>query len=171
LPSKYELSAHYEVIKYLWQELKTEGLMLANDYKTTEFPAGIMPIVPVQDQPQLANAVGTKPYIVYDFYRYPAGGDNYWTKREELTFNIYCPDINKIYAIGNLITEKFHRMDLSAAALNKFVGPTSTFIFHCSEIQDFQTYLATRSEGGRDIGEITVCYDYTRDLDKNGLFV
>lgn len=162
--NKYDHIAANDVIDYLWALLRAEGVMTEGDYIVAEYALPLVPIVPIQDEPEMANQLGGKPYLVYDYYTHPAHATEWWRRRDELIFSIYCNDVNKIFEIANLMQDKFQAMDESAQALNKYMGPSNIFTFHKIELLGFETYKPAVSEGGRTIGEATVCYEYVRDL-------
>lgn len=162
--SKYSESAFNTVLAYLWHELKNEQVMNPADYRIDKYNLDFIPILPVQDEPQAANQLDHLPYIVYDIATYPVKpGDDWWRRADEITLKIHCPDENKIYEIGNFLQDKFHKMDESAQAIQRFAGPLNVFTFHCTELISFEVYRPASSEDGRKIGDCIISYEYTRD--------
>ncbi len=164
MTNKYSKSAFNDVIDYIWAQLQNEGLFNAADYYIGEYNLPLVPIVPVQDQPTLANQLEELPYIVFDYYTFPnAAASEWWRRTDELHLNVFCTDLDKIVEIGNFLEDKFKKMDESAAELNAFVGPSSPFVFHCTRLLSFETYRPTNQEGGRTVGEAILTYEYVRD--------
>jgi len=164
MTSKYARSAVAEILDYLWWQLQVEGIFNPADYFIGEYSLGLVPIVPVQDQPELANQLGSLPYIVWDHYTTPTNArTEWWRRRGEIHLNVYSPDVSEIISIGEFLEDKFKKMDESARDINDFIGPQNPFIFHCVEFMSFETYRPAKSEGGRTVGEAIISYEYVRD--------
>jgi len=78
--TSYKRLPVFDVISYFWNELKDAEVLDATDYYVDDFEAEIIPIIPVQDLPQMRNYLGNKTYIVYNVTSYPVKDGNFFIK-------------------------------------------------------------------------------------------
>mgnify|MGYP000567923454 CR=1 FL=1 len=102
-----------------WNELKNTNIFDPNDYYSDNINMEIIPIIPVQQQPELNQFLSGKKHIVYD--KIGMSYEDIWLLCcEKILFTVYSTDVSDIYEIRNLMTDLFRRMDDSAKDLNKF---------------------------------------------------
>mgnify|MGYP000559879775 FL=1 len=99
-----------------------------NDYYSDNLGTEIIPIVPVQQLPEMDQFLNGKKHIVYDKIGM-SYEENWLICCEKVLFTIYSTDITEIYEIRNLMTDLFRRMDESAKDVNS-VKTTNKLIFH-----------------------------------------
>ena len=62
----YKIDAMFELRKFLWAQLKLTGMFNQNDYYSDNLGTEIIPIVPVQQLPEMDQFLNGKKHIVYD---------------------------------------------------------------------------------------------------------
>jgi hypothetical protein len=156
-----EIPAH-DINKYIWALLKSEGILNASHYHAPDLDLDIIPIVPVQEVPELANHLGDKAYLIYDVVdtNSTMTGDAWWVRKQEITYAIYGPDISKINEIINCLTKFLKKKDESAGYVQAAV-PSSKFWFYEVCVEWSELSQATRDEGGRVPGEINISVHYS----------
>jgi hypothetical protein len=113
----YNIDAMYEIRKHLWQELLANNLFNIEDYYSDNIGEEIIPIIPVQQQPELNQFLSGKTHIVYDKIGL-SYEENWMICCEKMMFTIYSTDFSEINQIRNLMLDVFRRMDESAKDLN-----------------------------------------------------
>ena len=113
----YNIDAMYEIRKHLWQELILNKIFNDSDYYSDNIGKEIIPIIPVQQQPELNQFLSGKKHIVYDKIGL-SYEDNWMICCEKMLFTIYATDFSEINQIRNLMIDVFRRMDDSAKDLN-----------------------------------------------------
>ena len=124
----YKIDAMFELRKFLWTQLKLAGMFDQNDYYSDNLGTEIIPIVPVQQLPEMDQFLNGKKHIVYDKIGL-SYEENWLICCEKVLFTIYSTDITEIYEIRNLMTDLFRRMDESAKDVNS-LKTTNKLIFH-----------------------------------------
>ena len=124
----YKIDAMFELRKFLWTQLKLSGLFDQEDYYSDNFGSEIIPIIPVQQLPEMDQFLSGKKHIVYDKIGL-SYEENWLICCEKVLFTIYSTDITEIYEIRNLMTDLFRRMDESAKDVNS-LKTTNKLIFH-----------------------------------------
>ena len=66
MTANYKLDAMLELRKYLWKELYTRNIFNEDDYWSDNLNENIIPIIPVQQAPDLSQFMSGKKHIVYD---------------------------------------------------------------------------------------------------------
>jgi hypothetical protein len=160
----FEKSAVYDANKYLWNSLTTTGVLTAGQYYASDLNLTIIPIVPIQEVPELANHLDDKAYLVYDLSTGPGSvttDDAWWIMRDEVNYAIYAPDAAKLNQIVNCIRASFKKKDDSARAIQQFLGSNTDFYFHelCFEWGEIQR--ASKDEQGRYVAEVAISYNYS----------
>lgn len=169
--SIYKKSPAYDVINYLWAKLQESQVLDATDYYLDDFEDNIVPIIPVQDQPELANYLKNKAYIVYDFIGYPQTDDDFFVNEEAIMFTIFCPNFSKIMEIVRVFNECFRGKDEAAKKLQAAPTTTGTFFFYSTRIDGVDISGQAHKESGRISGEICVCYRFGEIMNKSGFYV
>jgi hypothetical protein len=115
------IPAVFGPIKYFWAQIKAHGILDAYDYK------GLIPIIPVQDEPALLQAIGesdgvsTAPYIVYTWYSNGIDSDWFMTY-DTIVFTVKAAQDTKVARQLVLLAKTlFRRWDESAQAVNAWV--------------------------------------------------
>jgi hypothetical protein len=117
--TNYRIDAAFELRKFLWNELKNNEMFDIHDYYSENIGETVIPIIPVQQQPELNQFLSGKKHIVYD--KIGSSYEDIWLIcTEKVLYTIYSTDINDIYEIRNLMTDLFRRMDDSARDINGF---------------------------------------------------
>jgi hypothetical protein len=62
----YKLDAMYEIRRFLWSELIRSEIFDINEYYSDNLGHEIIPIIPVQQQPELNQFLSGKKHIVYE---------------------------------------------------------------------------------------------------------
>jgi hypothetical protein len=115
--TNYKLDSMFELRKFLWSQLKKADIFDPNDYYSDNINMEVIPIIPVQQQPELNQFLSGKKHIVYDKIGI-SYEENWMICCEKILFTIYSTDVSDIYEIRNLMTDLFRRMDESAKDLN-----------------------------------------------------
>ena len=124
----YKIDAMFELRKFLWTQLKLSGLFDQEDYYSDNLGSEIIPIIPVQQLPEMDQFLSGKKHIIYDKIGL-SYEENWLICCEKVLFTIYSTDITEIYEIRNLMTDLFRRMDESAKDVNS-LKTTNKLIFH-----------------------------------------
>ena len=124
----YKIDAMFELRKFFWTQLKLSGLFDQEDYYSDNLGSEIIPIIPVQQLPEMDQFLSGKKHIVYDKIGL-SYEENWLICCEKVLFTIYSTDITEIYEIRNLMTDLFRRMDESAKDVNS-LKTTNKLIFH-----------------------------------------
>ena len=66
MTADYKLDAMYEMRKYLWNRLKAVGIFDADEYYSDNLGESIVPILPIQQSPEMNQFLSGKKHIVYD---------------------------------------------------------------------------------------------------------
>lgn len=164
----YNIDAMYEIRRHLWEELVLNKLVKSSDYYIENTGNEIIPIIPVQQSPELNQFLSGKTHIVYDKVGMTYE-DNWLICCEKLLFTIYSTDVSEINAIRNLMLDVFRRMDDSARDLNSSRN-TDKIIFHNTMViettptepsQELQGFLST---------DVMIEVKYSRITDRLGRF-
>ncbi len=124
----YKIDAMFELRKFLWTQLKLAGLFDQEDYYSDNLGSEIIPIIPVQQLPEMDQFLSGKKHIVYDKIGL-SYEENWLICCEKVLFTIYSTDVTEIYEIRNLMTDLFRRMDDSANDVN-ISKASNNLIFH-----------------------------------------
>ena len=168
MTTDYNIDAMYEIRRHLREELVLSKLVKSSDYYIENTGNEIIPIIPVQQSPELNQFLSGKTHIVYDKVGMTYE-DNWLICCEKLLFTIYSTDVSEINAIRNLMLDVFRRMDDSARDLNASRN-TDKIIFHNTMViettptepsQELQGFLST---------DVMLEVKYSRITDRLGRF-
>lgn len=166
----YNSLAIYDIREYLWDNLKSSGVLNEQDYFADGFNTPIVPIIPSQQIPEMNNLLPGKPYIVYEYETLPIG-PNWWISEEVATFLIYSTDYDMINSILTLMVDIFRRYDDSASEIRQFNIQSSNFEFHYTAIDKIKfVEEPSRHEGGIKTGLANILYAYGRRTQDSGRF-
>ena len=167
MTANYKLDAMLELRKYLWEELYTRGIFDEDDYWSDNLNENIVPIIPVQQSPELNQFLSGKKHIVYDKIGM-SYEDNWLICCEQILFTVYSTSVADINEIRNYMTDEFRRMDESARDINKWKDLSNKFKFHSVYIADISPTAPSEELQGFFSSEIILEIKYSRVTDSNG---
>lgn len=166
----YKLDSASELRKYLWNSLLTLGIFDEEDYYVDNINDTIIPIIPVQQQPELNQFLSGKKHIVYD--KVGMSYDTNWLIcNEQMLFTIYSTDISEINEIRNFMVDLFRRMDQSATDVNRWDLISDKFKFHTIYISDISPIAPSSELLGLLAADVVLEVKYSRITDLNGRFL
>lgn len=157
----YNKIAFSNIRSYLWDNLKSEGILDENDYWVDRMNIKLNPIIPSQQIPEFQNLLPGVPYIIYDIESIMYDSE-FWICEEVATLTLVGDGYGKLYSMLELIKDLLRRYDISAAEINNF-NTDKTFIF-------LKTYVSGMlspnigSEADNQTATIEITYCYTRPL-------
>jgi hypothetical protein len=164
----YKIDAIYEIRKHLWQEILANNLIDENSYYSDNLGSTIIPIIPVQQAPEMNQFLSGKTHIVYDKMG-STYEENWMICCEKISFTIYSLDYAEINSIRNLMIDVFRRMDDSARDLNKS-KTTDKLIFHNTLILDMSPTEPSEELAGFLSADVILEVKYSRVIQGNGRF-
>jgi hypothetical protein len=164
----YKIDAMFELRKFLWTQLKLTGLFDPDDYYSDNLGSEIIPIIPVQQLPEMDQFLNGKKHIVYDKIGL-SYEENWLICCEKVLFTIYSTDITDIYEIRNLMTDLFRRMDESAKDVNS-LKTTNKLIFHNVMIVETTPIEPSLELQGFLSTDVILEVKYSRVTDRLGRF-
>jgi hypothetical protein len=162
----YSLSPAIDIRKYLWFELQDSGVLDASDYVVNG--TNLVPIIPVEQQPEFVDKVKGHPFIVYDIVDSPTDSDMFYVFAEQVLLTVYCSDFGTSNKIRNLMIDLFRRQDLSARDLNNFA--TSGLQYLNVTILENSRRKPERSDSGRMSFDMLIETKYVRAMIESGRF-
>lgn len=143
---------------YLWNAIETEGILSKADYISPATPVdGLIPVVPVEEEPDLMKAiesqigVTSRPYIVYTWTKIPTG-QTWFLKTHHITFAIRSTDDVKMGQLINLFESLFQDFDEAARRVNDYIalGPDAfkRFTFKVIETREMGSQGPSMVENG-----------------------
>jgi hypothetical protein len=165
----YRLDAMLELRKYLWQKLKDADIFTASDYYSDSIGDEIVPIIPVQQSPELNHFLSGKKHIVYDKIGM-SYEDNWLICCEQILFTIYSTQVSDINMIRNYMVDMFRRMDESAKTVNSWSGLSNQFKFHTIFIADISPTEPSKELQGFLASDVILEIKYSRMTNGAGRF-
>lgn len=167
--ANYKLDAIFEIRKYLWDQLTTLGIFDEDDYFSDNIGNTLIPIVPVQQLPEMNQFLSDRKHIVYD--KIGMSYNDLWTIcTEQMMFTIYSPDIYDIYEIRNFMTDLFRRMDESAVDINRWQSVSDKFKFYSIHISDMSPIAPSDELQGMYATDVILEVKYSRHINPDGRF-
>jgi len=166
----YKLDAMNEIRKYLWSQMVTIDIFNESDYYSDGLMDTIIPIIPVQQSPELNQFLSGKKHIVYDKIGL-SYEENWMICCEQVLFTIYATDISEINEIRNFMTDLFRRMDDSARDVNKWSGVSDQFKFFSIFLADISPVSPSDELQGFLSADVVLEIKYARMLDSSGRFL
>ena len=164
----YKVDAMFELRKFLWKELKAAGIFDAYDYYSDNLGTEIIPIIPVQQSPEMDQFLNGKKHIVYD--KIGLSFEDIWLLAcEKILFTIYSTDVTEIYEIRNLMMDLFRRMDESAQDVNNSIG-SSKIKFHSIHVIETSPIEPSLELKGFMSTDVILEAKYSRTTDSKGRF-
>ena len=164
----YKIDAMFELRKFLWSQLKLTGIFDVDNYYSDNLGYDIIPIIPVQQVPEMDQFLNGKKHIVYDKIGM-SYEENWLICCEKVLFTIYSTDITEIYEIRNLMTDLFRRMDESAKDVNTSKS-TNKLIFHSIHIVETSPIDPSVELQGFLSTDVILEVKYSRVTDRLGRF-
>jgi len=167
--ANYKLDSMFEIRKFLWNRLTWLGIFDENDYYSDNLGEALVPIVPVQQQPEMNQFLSGKKHIVYDKIGL-SYEENWLICCEQILFTIYSTDVSEINEIRNFMTDEFRRMDDSAKDVNKFPTLSNKFKFHSIFVADISPTAPSEELQGFLSADVILEIKYSRITDLVGRF-
>jgi hypothetical protein len=168
--ANYKLDAMTEIRKYLWDQLTTIGLLEASDYYSDGVGTEVVPIIPVQQSPELNQFLSGKTHMVYDKVGM-SFEDNWAISCEQILFTIYSTDISEINMLRNFMADLFRRMDESGQEVNRWSGLSDKFKFHSIFVADISPTAPSEELKGFLAADVIIEIKYSRILDGLGRYL
>ena len=166
----YKLDSSIELRKYLWQKLVDANIFLEEDYYSDNLGETIIPILPVQQSPEMNQFLNGKKHIVYD--KIGTTYDNLWMIcNDQILFTIYSTELLDIHEIRNFMTDLFRRMDEAAKDVNIWAGTDGKFKYHSIYLSDISPISPSEELKGFLAADVILEVKYSRNIDSNGRFV
>jgi hypothetical protein len=166
--TNYGIDAMYEIRKHLWQELLANNIIDQNAYYSDNLGESIIPIIPVQQAPEMNQFLSGKTHIVYDKIG-STYEENWMICCEKISFTIYSVDFAEINIIRNMMMDVFRRMDDSARDLNRSRS-TDKLIFHNTLILEMSPTEPSTELAGFLAADVILEVKYSRTVGQNGRF-
>ena len=166
----YKLDAMLDLRKFIWKELLAKELFDENDYYSDSLGEAIIPIIPIQQAPEMNQFLSGKKHIVYD--KIGISYDELWAIcTEQLLFTLYSTDVSEINAIRNFMVDTFRRMDESARDVNRWSGISNKFKFYTIYIAEISPTTPSEEMQGFLSTDVILEIKYSRYTDNTGRFV
>lgn len=154
-----EVSPVYALRFYAWQVLRTNMPEIWHESKY----GGLVPIVPLAEEPDLAEFSGPK--IVYEYTLLDTGSVPY-RGRGSMTMAIMDTNFRRLTHTLNVLEAAFRRLDASAEDINQYINETplaGQIGFGYTQVGFVDGGTPEATEGGNQIGVINIRYDYFVD--------
>lgn len=151
------MSPVYLLRSYVWALLRNNTEMKTADY------GGLIPIVPVSEEPELMQY--NKPFIVYG-YALDSSEDVPVCRTGSMTFAIYSTNFREITKIIDILIYAFGRKDESARDVNEYTSTIPEFIgtrFGYISVAFAEGGTPEESSGGRESGMVNISFEYYAD--------
>jgi len=170
MTANFKLDAMLEIRKFLWAELLEAKIFDEDDYYSDNVGSSIVPIIPVQQSPEMNQFLSGKKHIIYDKIGL-SYEDNWLVCCEQILFTVYSTDVSEINEIRNFMTDLFRRMDDSAKDVNRFESLNNKFKFHSIFIADISPTEPSEELKGFLSTDIILEAKYSRITDQTGRFL
>ena len=165
----YKADIMLDLRKFLWDHLKSNNIFKETDYYSDNIGQEIIPIIPVQQSPEMNQFLSGKKHIVYDKIGL-SYEDNWAICCEQILFTIYSTDVSEINEIRNLMTDLFRRMDDSARDATLYAGASSKFKFYSIFVADISPTSPSEEMAGFLSADVILEVKYARHLGLTGRF-
>ena len=160
----YKADIMLDLRKYLWDQLKSNNIFIATDYYSDSIGQEIVPIIPIQQSPEMNQFLSGRKHIVYDKIGM-SYEDNWAICCEQILFTIYSTEVSEINEIRNLMTDLFRRMDDSAKDANAYPGISNKFKFFSIFVADISPTSPSEELAGFLSSDVILEVKYARYLD------
>lgn len=164
----YNVDAMYEIRRYLWDEIKISKIVKSSDYYIENTENEIIPIIPVQQEPEMNQFLSGKTHIIYDKIGM-SYEENWLICCEKLLFTIYSTDVSEINALRNLMIDAFRRMDISAKDLNLNKITDKIIFYNTMVVETTPTEPSLELQGFLS-ADVIIEIKYSRTTDGLGRF-
>jgi hypothetical protein len=168
MTADYKIDAMFELRKFLWNKLKEYNIFDQEDYYSDNLGSEIIPIMPVQQLPEMDQFLNGKKHIVYDKIGM-SYEENWLICCEKVLFTLYSTDITEIYEMRNLMVDLFRRMDESAKDVNS-LRETDKLIFHSIHVVETSPIDPSTEIQGFLSTDVILEVKYSRVTDGLGRF-
>jgi hypothetical protein len=168
MTADYKIDAMFELRKFLWNQLKEYNIFDQEDYYSDNLGSEIIPIMPVQQLPEMDQFLNGKKHIVYDKIGM-SYEENWLICCEKVLFTLYSTDITEIYEMRNLMVDLFRRMDESAKDVNS-LRETDKLIFHSIHVVETSPIDPSTEIQGFLSTDVILEVKYSRVTDGLGRF-
>jgi hypothetical protein len=154
-----ELSPIYGLRFYMWQVLKANMPTIWDEDKY----GGLVPVVPLAEEPDLAEFSGPK--IVYEYTILPTPNTPY-RGFGSMSFAVSDTNFRRLTHTLNVIEKAFNRFDESARDINGYLATTplvGQLAFGYTEVSFVDGGTPASNEGGNQIGVINIRFDFFVD--------
>lgn len=167
----YKIDAMLELRKYIWTKLQAAGVFDPDEYYSDNLQETVVPIFPIQQQPEMNQYFSGKKHIVYD--KIGISYDTLWLIcNEQIVFTIYSTDVSEINEIRNFMIDEFRRMDESAKDVNLSAGFNSAkFKIHSIYVADMSPIEPSKELEGFLSADVILEMKYSRNTNSSGRFV
>lgn len=166
----YKADVMIDLRKFLWSQLKSNNIFTDTDYYSDNIGQEIIPIIPVQQSPEMNQFLSGKKHIVYDKIGL-SYEENWAICCEQILFTIYSTDVSEINEIRNLMTDLFRRMDESARDTNAYSGISNKFKFFSIFVADISPTAPSEELAGFLSADVVLEVKYARHIDPTGRFL
>jgi hypothetical protein len=165
----YKHDVMYDIRTHLWFELREAGLFNASHYYSDNLGEEIIPIIPVQQMPEMNQFLNGKKHIVYDKIGL-SYEENWVICCEQILFTIYSTDLSEISQIRNMMTDVYRRMDETANDLNRDMILSDKYKFYSVFIADISPTTPSEELAGFFSADVILEVKYARTVDEQGRF-
>ena len=96
--ANYKLDAMFEIRKFLWNRIQEAGIFDTEDYYSDSLNEVVVPILPVQQVPEMNQFLSGKKHMIYD--KIGISYENNWMICcEQILFTIYSTNLIDIVEI------------------------------------------------------------------------
>jgi hypothetical protein len=166
----YKIDAMLELRKYLWEKLKAAKIFDENDYYSDNLGEALVPILPVQQIPDMSQFLSGKDHVIYD--KIGVAYDTLWLIcTEQILFTFYSTSVSKINEIRNFMIDEFRRMDETARDINLFPGLNlDKFQFHTVYVADMSPTEPSEEVQGFYSADVILEMKYSRVTNSSGRY-
>jgi hypothetical protein len=163
----YKLDSVIELRKYLWDQLVDAEIFNPDDYYSENIGDAIIPIIPVQQSPEMNQFLSGKKHIIYD--KVGISYDTMWQVcTEQVLFTLYATDFSDLNEIRNLMIDLFRRMDESAQDVNRWANISTKFKFFSIYVSDMSPISPSEEVQGFLAADVILEIKYARDISTSG---
>jgi hypothetical protein len=170
MTTDYNYDVMLDLRKHLWSQLKANDMFEASDYYSDNLGEELIPIIPVQQQPEMNQFLSGKKHMVYDKIGM-SYEDNWVICCEQILFTIYSTDISEINQIRNLMMDLYRRMDESARDTNLYSGISQKFKFYSIFVADISPTAPSEELAGFLSADVVLEVKYARHTGTDGRFL
>lgn len=166
----------HAINNYLWSRVGNEGgeaILVRDNYKGPGMSKGLVPIVPVEEAPDLitiiegASGITSHPYMIYTWNRINTG-DMWFVKTHQIAYSVRSADDRKLGQMINLFAKEFESYDKAAQNVNKHMAglsatydPLKRFKFKHISVSTLSGGLPAESENGVSEALVTLSVTFT----------